>query len=131
MLGGLGDEDFAAADVQEGDQEEFPDTAEREHLVRKKVALPEGGRVHLQKLVPRLLAAMRSRIEAVLAHDVSHELPGDFLPRELAEFAQDARVTPAGILAGQLDDQFADVDAPAPSSLAWLRAGLRLANPAE
>ena len=43
----------------------------------------------------------------MLTHDVGDELVGYFLRRELTEFAQDARVAPAGILTGQLEDQFA------------------------
>src|SRR5262245_9889621 len=74
---------------------------------------------------------MRPGIEAVLAHDVSHELARDFLPRELAKFAQDTRVAPAGILAGQLDDQLADVDPPAPPGLTRLLVGLGFPQPAE
>jgi hypothetical protein len=130
MLGGLGDKDLAAADVQEGNDEEFADASQRQHLMREEVALPEGGRVHLEELVPGFLAAFRSGIEAMLAHDVGDKLMGDFLRRELAQFAQDPRVAPAGILTGQLDDQFADVNASAPSGLARFLAGFFLPEPA-
>src|SRR5262245_51537274 len=74
---------------------------------------------------------MRAGIEAVLAHDVSHELARDFLPRELAKFAQDTRVAPARILASQLDDQLTDVDPPASPGLARLLVGLGFPQPAE
>src|SRR5262249_54979447 len=114
MFGGLRDEYFAAGDVQENDDEKLPNAPKRQHLVRKEIALPECGRVHLEELVPSLLAALGSGIEAVLAHDVGDKLAGCFLRRQLAEFAQDTRIAPGKILAGQLDDQLADVNASAP-----------------
>src|SRR5262249_2325991 len=82
-------------------------------------------------LVPGLLAALGSRIEAFLAHDVGDKLTGGFLRRELTEFAQDTRIAPAKILPGQLDDQLADVDAPSPPCLARPLPCLCLAGPAE
>src|SRR5262249_40733442 len=105
MLGHRSDEHFAAADVQEGHDQELPDAPQSQLRVGEEVALPQGGRVHLEKLVPSLLAALRSGIEAVLTHDVGYKLIGDFLRRQLAEFAPDPCVAPAGILSGQLDDQ--------------------------
>src|SRR5262249_49525933 len=109
MLGRFGDKDFTAADVQEGDDEKLTHATQRQYLLGKEVALPECGRVHLQELVPGLLTALGTRIKALLAHDVSDKLTGGFLRRELTEFAQDTRVAPAEILAGQLDDQPADI----------------------
>jgi hypothetical protein len=131
MLGGLGDKDLAAADVQEGDDEELPDASQRQHLVREEVTLPEGGRVHLEELVPGLLAALRTGIEAVLTHDVGDKLIGDFLRRQLADFAPDTRVAPARIRTGQLEDQLADIDASASAGLTRHLARLILAEPAQ
>src|SRR5262249_51861101 len=86
--------------------------------------------VNLEELVPGLLAALRSGIEAVLTHDVGYKLIGDFLRRQLAEFAPDPCVAPAGILSGQLDDQLADVESPAPPWPTRLLAGFFLPEPA-
>src|SRR5262249_38418873 len=124
-------EDLAAADVQKGNQEELTDTPQREHLVRKEVALPECGRVHLEELVPGLFAALGSGIEAMLTHDVDDKLMGDLLRRQLAEFASDPRLAPSRILAGLLDYQLADGDAPAPPCPTLLLPGLVLTKPAQ
>lgn len=50
---------------------------ERPDILGEDIALPQGGRMDLQELVPRPPALFRPRIEAVLLENVLDRLPGN------------------------------------------------------
>ena len=82
------------ADKDEGQHEEFTHTGQGQHLFRKEVTLPERLGVDHEELVPGLLTALGAGIEAVLAHDIDHELSRHGPARQLSELAENAGVTP-------------------------------------
>jgi len=88
--------------------------------------------VEFQKLVPGAVAALRCRVQAVFAEDVSNGPSRRRSDSQLLEFADDASVAPAGILASHAEDQFSQVSCcPLAVSLDGRSAGgLAFANPA-
>jgi len=87
--------------------------------------------VAFEEVIPGAGASCRAGIEAVLTEDAADGVAGDVANAELSEFAKYSRIPP-GVLAGELDDQFANVDRlPPAAAFPGNPFSFALSNPAE
>lgn len=80
--------------MQKHQKVDIHEPADRPHLLRGEVALPERRRVGFQELVPGSLAPFRTGFETVLGQDILDRLAGNFVDPEPTKSTLDSGVDP-------------------------------------
>ena len=96
------------AQVNEDQEIQVHEPADRPHLLRREIALPKLIGVDLEKLIPSPLSSLGTGIETMLLQNVLDRLTRDLVDSQPPKLSQDPGIAPR-VLSRQFHDKGPDV----------------------